>query len=263
MTMTILSRLTRNLRQGAFAVALSALTIGAIPSPTLAFDDSQKAEIGTIVRDYLLANPEIIAEVQQALEEKRDTEAKEKARVALRDNASMIFASTNQFEIGPPDADVVVVEFFDYNCGFCQRAMTDMNRLLETDKNLKFVLKEIPILSEQSVEAHRVSIAFGRLMPEKYAEFHRLLLGARGIKDGARALQVAKELGADTAKLRKMANEESVNDAFREANALANQLGMTGTPSYVIGDEVVFGALGYDVLKEKIDNVRKCKSATC
>ncbi|MFD0917542.1 DsbA family protein [Pseudahrensia aquimaris] len=247
--------------------ALVALTIGATtalaPLPAAAFDASEKEKIETIIRDYLLTNPELMLEVQQALEAKQKAAQSIAAKAALEENREAIFNSPNQGVIGNAEGDVTVVEFFDYNCGYCQRAMQDMNVLLEGDKQLKFVMKELPILSQGSVEAAQISTAVYRLLPQRYGEFHNKLLAIDGPKDGNRARQVADEMGLDVAALEAEASKEDVFEAFREANTLANSLGMNGTPSYVIGDEILFGALGADVLREKIANVRKCGSANC
>ena len=121
----------------------------------------------------------------------------------------------------------------------------------------------LPILSEGSVEASRISTAVYRLFPEKYAEFHNSLLGSKGQKDGNRALRIAQSMKLDINALNEEAKKSDVLDAFREANELATNLGINGTPSYVIGDEVVFGALGQDVLRQKIENVRKCGKTVC
>ena len=181
----------------------------------------------------------------------------------MSENAEAIFNSLHQGVIGNAEGDVTIVEFFDYNCSFCQRAMEDMNLLLAGDPNLKFVMKELPILSEGSVEASRISTAVYRLFPKEYAEFHNTLLGSPGQKDGNRALRVAQSMDLDINALNEEAQKEDVLVAFREANELATNLGINGTPSYVIGDEVVFGALGYDVLHQKIENVRKCGKTVC
>ena len=141
--------------------------------------------------------------------------------------------------------------------------MNDMITILKSDDQVKFVMKELPILSQASVDASRISTAVYRLAPDKYAEFHNRLLGQQGPKDGNRAKQVVKEMGLDVAAIEKEAAKEDVLDAFREANDLATNLGINGTPSYVIGDEVIFGALGADVLTQKIANVRKCGSTQC
>lgn len=246
---------------------LRPLAIGAallvLPTAANALEPSDTPAIEKIVRDYLLKNPEIMLEVQQALEAKQQQLAKERAAKALETNKTTIFNSANQAQIGNPDADVTVVEFFDYNCSFCQRAMNDMNGLLGTDKNLKFVMKELPILSQGSVEAHRISTAVYRLFPEKYERFHNDLLSLNGPKDGARALRVATDMGLDVAAIDAESKKQDVLGAFREVNELATALGINGTPSYVIGDEVVFGALGEDVLREKIENVRSCGKTVC
>jgi len=247
------------LRRIAFAVMLVFIP----PAPAFALDDADKTQVEQIIRDYLLKNPEIMVEVQQALEAKQQAQAKERAAKALAENQETIFESPNQGVIGNADGDVTVVEFFDYNCSFCQRAMQDMNALLEGDKKLKFVMKELPILSAGSVDASRVSTAVYRLYPEQYGEFHNQLLALQGQKDGARAMQIASTMGMDAAKIEAESQKDDVVDAFREANELANALGINGTPSYVIGDEVVFGALGEQVLREKIGNMRKCGKPVC
>lgn len=244
-------------------ISLAALLILSPVMPALALDDGDKAKIEQIVRDYLLNNPEIILEVQQALEARQQAQARERAEKALVENKEAIFNSRNQGVIGNPEGDVTVVEFFDYNCGFCQRAMQDMVALLEGDDNLKFVMKELPILSAGSVEAGRISTAVYRIYPDKYGEFHNKLLSLQGQKDGDRAFEIAANMGFDMTKIEAESKKDDVIDAFREANELANALGINGTPSYVIGDEVIFGALGEQVLREKIENVRKCGKTIC
>ncbi len=241
-----------------FVMAAVIALVASIPSTGFAMEAAQKAEFEALIRSYLLENPEIILEMQDALEKKRALEASLKVKRVLSERRDLVFASTNQSEIGNPKADVTVVEFFDYNCAFCKRALGDMKRLLKEDANLKFVMKELPILSEGSVNAHKISVAVGKLAPKRYEEFHEKLLGANGQKNGKRALKLAESMGLDIAKILNYSKKNDVLNGFREVNSLATDLGMNGTPSYVIGDEVIFGALGYDVLKAKIENLRKC-----
>ena len=252
----------KSARMWAMAVVLGAAVMVPV-KPAVALDPSDRPEIEKIIREYLLSNPQLMLEVQAALETQQREEAARMAAQSLRENADTIFNSPNQAVIGNAEGEVTVVEFFDYNCGFCQRAMNDMNALLAGDSNLKFVMKELPILSEGSVEAHRVSTAVYRLYPQQYTEFHNQLLGSPGQKDGNRALRVAQSLNMDINALNEEAKKNNVLNAFREVNDLANSLGINGTPSYVIGDEVVFGALGEDVLREKIENMRKCGKTVC
>ncbi|WP_337184919.1 DsbA family protein [Shinella sp.] len=239
-----------------------AITVAA-PLPALALDDAQKKEIGAYIKEYLVENPEILIEVQEALQKKQEAQQQAKAQSAITDNEKTIFTSPYDIALGNPKGDVTIVEFFDYNCGYCKRALSDMDEILKDDKNVRFVLKELPILGPDSLAAHKVSAAFRDLAPEKYGEFHRALLGAEGRATEESAIAIASGLGVSEADIRKTMTEKPHDDAVREAYSLANDLGITGTPSYVLGQEMVFGAVGADDLREKIANVRSCGKATC
>lgn len=241
----------------ALGIALSA------PLPALALDDAQKKEIGEFVRAYLLENPEILIDVQEALQRKQQAEQQAKAGQAIVDNKTSIFSSDYDIALGNPKGDVTIVEFFDYNCGYCKRALSDMDAIIAADKNVRFVLKELPILGPDSLAAHKVSAAVRDIAPEKYGAFHRALLGGEGRATEESAVAVAVELGVAEADIRKTMADKPHDDAVRQAYSLANDLGITGTPSYVIGEETVFGAVGADDLGEKIANVRACGKATC
>jgi protein-disulfide isomerase len=188
----------------------------------------------------------------------------EKHQASIAKNAEVIFNSPRGVTIGNKDGDVTFVEFFDYNCGYCKRAMVDMLDLMKADPKLKVVLKEFPVLSQGSVEAAQVAVAVRMQDPtgKKYLDFHQKLLGGRGAADKARALAAAKEAGLDMAKLEKDLGSQEVRATLEENLKLAESLGMNGTPSYVIGKQIVIGAVGVDSLKEKISNAR-CGKATC
>ena len=242
------------------ALALAA-TIGAT-SGAIAFDDTQKDEIGKIVREYLLANPETLVEVQQALEKKQAAERAEQAKSAVKDNHDAIFNASYDLSVGNPKGKVTVVEFFDYNCGYCKRAVSDMDAVIKGNPEVRFVLKEFPILGQDSVDAHKVSNAFRLVAPEKYGEFHRALMTGEHANE-ARAIEVAKSLGVSEEALRTKMAESPQDDNVRDAYKLATKLGITGTPSYIIGDEAVFGAVGGEELAKKIANVQQCGKTTC
>ena len=220
------------------------------------------ADIEKIVHDYLIKNPEIMIEVQTALETKRAQQEQVAQAAALKGSKAEIFESGEDAVLGNPNGDVTVVEFFDYNCGYCRRAVTDMQELISKDPNVRFVLKELPILGPDSVKAHIVAQAFKNLMPEKYSEFHLALLGA-GHADEASAISLAVALGADEAKLRAGMDSPVIGKHFEKNTNLAQSLAINGTPAYVVMDTIIPGALGYDALAEKVANVRKCQSATC
>jgi protein-disulfide isomerase len=223
-----------------------------------------RKDVENIVRDYLLANPELLVEVQKAL----DAKQKEEQRVAqlgvIKDNKDKIFTSPHDGIVGNPNGKTTIVEFFDYNCGYCKRAVEDMNALTAADPELRFVLKEFPILGPDSQKASVVSMAFHMMMPEKYAEFHSQLLGGHGRAGEAQAIKIAVSLGADEAKLREKMKDPAITALFDETYDLANKLAITGTPSYIVGDEVVFGAQGLDVLNQKLAEAKSaCATSAC
>ena len=143
--------------------------------------------------------------------------------------------------------------------------MADMLDLMKDDPKLKFVLKEFPVLGEGSTQAAQVAVAVrmqDKTGGKKYLEFHQKLLGGRGQADKARALAVAKEVGLDMARLEKDMASEEVKATLEESFKLAEALGLNGTPSYVVGSDVVIGAVGLPALKEKV-NTARCGKATC
>ena len=243
----------------AFAAAVSLALAGAAPAVAQSFSADQREEIGKIIKDYLLTHPEVMQDVMAELEKRQQSADAEKHRAAVVENKATLFSSPHQVVLGNPQGNVTMVEFFDYNCGFCKRAMTDMLDLIKTDNNLKFVLKEFPVLGEGSVEAARVAVA-ARMQDangKKYIEFHQKLLGSRGGADKMRALAVAKEVGFDMPRLERDMGSDEVKKTIEENMKLAEALGVSGTPSYVVGEEVVIGAVGLDALREKINAERK------
>ena len=222
------------------------------------FSPAQAHEIETIVKNYLVQHPEVLQDAMESLDRRQKEADAEKARGTIKDNNATIFNSTHQVVLGNPQGKVTMVEFFDYNCAFCKRALPDMLELLKTDPDLKFVLKEFPVLGPGSLEAAHVAVAARMQDPsgKKYFEFHQKLLGGRGPADKARALAVAKDVGLDMARLEKDMNTDEVKVTIEENMKLADALGVNGTPSYVVGDEVVVGAVGVDELRAKIKNER-------
>ena len=245
------------------ALPIAAAMLLALPAASVTqaqtFSSTQRQEIEAIIKDYLIAHPEVIKEVMTELERRQQEAEAEKRRVTLEENKATLFRSPHQVVLGNPKGNVTMVEFFDYNCGFCKRAMADMLDLLKTDPNLKFVLKEFPVLGEGSVQAAHVAVAARMQDPtgKKYLDFHQKLLGSRGQADRARALAVAKEVGFDMARIEKDMSSDEVKKTIEESMRLADALGVNGTPSYVVGGEVVVGAVGLDALKEKIAAERK------
>jgi protein-disulfide isomerase len=235
-----------------------------LPSRAQTFAPDQRSEIEKIVREYLVSHPEVLQEAMAELDKRQAAEDAQKHLAAIKDNATTIFTSPRQVNLGNPQGDVTMVEFFDYNCAFCKRAMADMLDLLKNDPKLKIVLKEFPVLGEGSVQAAQVAVAV-RMQDKtgkKYIDFHTKLLGGRGPADKAHALAAAKEAGFDMTRLDKDMQSDEVKQTIEENLKLAENLGLNGTPSYVFPSEVVVGAVGLPMLKEKV-NTARCGKETC
>ena len=251
-----------SLRSIILGAALALVTL--VPALAAGFDAAQRGEIEKIIREYLIANPQVLQDVMMELEKRQAAMDSQRQQAAVRENAKDLFSSSRHVVVGNPQGNVTMVEFFDYNCGYCKRAMDDMNALLKNDRNLKVVLKEFPVLGPGSVEAAKVATA-ARIQDKtgkKYLDFHQRLMGGRGQADKARALAAAKDAGYDVAKIEKDLESEEVKASLAESFKLAQALGLNGTPSYVIGDKVIIGAVGLEALQEGI-NTARCGKPTC
>ena len=230
-------------------------------------------EVGEIVKGYLVKHPEAIGEILAGvLKQRRSAKASTSTGAAsgagpkpgadrsdaVAGNAALLFSSPHQVTLGNPHGDVTLVEFFDYSCGFCKRALPDMLTLVKDDPKLKIVLKELPILGAGSAEAARVAVAVRMQDPdgEKYLAFHQQLLGGAGPASKEKALAAAMDQGLDMARLERDMASEEVGTTLGEDMKLAGALGINGTPGYVIGDNVVLGAVGVSALKERIASTR-------
>ena len=248
----------RLLLRSTAAVLLIAVAAAA-PARAQSFSEAQRGEIERIIKQYLVAHPEVLQEVLSELEKRQSAAELEKQVAGVRQHKEVLFNSSHQVTLGNPKGDVTMVEFFDYNCGYCKRALSDMLQLMDADPNLKVVLKEYPVLGPGSLEAAKVAVA-ARMQDKtgkKYLDFHRRLLGGHGPADKARALAAAKEAGFDMARIEKDLASDEVSETLKENIKVADAIGLNGTPSYVIGSDVVIGAQGYDVLKEKVDAARR------
>jgi protein-disulfide isomerase len=243
----------------AAAVAAVLVLAGAPVRAEMSADE--KTEIGTIIRDYLLANPEVLEEAFGVLQQRRKDEAASAQTETIAAASDLIFRSEHQAVVGNPLGAITLVEFFDYNCGYCKRAVSDMNALIEANPDLRIVLKEFPILSEGSMQAARISAAVKDAAPERFLEFHEALFSRPGPADYAKALAVAGDLGLDAEALKAAAGSDAITANLQEVQELAGRLGISGTPSYVIGMELIPGAVGYDGLQQKVAAARTAAAA--
>ncbi|HSI42635.1 MAG TPA: DsbA family protein [Xanthobacteraceae bacterium] len=250
---------TSILRRLAFGLVAATLAFG----PAAALEDSDRPAVEQIVRDYLLKNPEVIQEAIAELQRRQEVAESTQRKQAMAGLKPLIFDSPRGVVVGNPKGDVTLVEFFDYNCGYCKRALSDLTDLMKADPKLKVVLKEFPVLGQGSVEAAQVAVAVRLVAPDKYLAFHHKLLSDRGQANKARALAAAGEVGIDAAKLEKAMADPEVRATLEESFKIADALGINGTPSYIAGEEVVIGAVGVDKLRSTIDSIRACGKAQC
>ncbi|GEP10227.1 DsbA family protein [Methylobacterium gnaphalii] len=247
----------------AAALAFSAVSsVSAEDAPV--FNDAQRKAIEAIVKDYLVKNPEVLQEAVAEGERRAQETQKLAQAAALKEASSALIDSPHSVVTGNLQGDVTLVEFFDYNCGYCRKALSDVQTLMKTDPKLKVVLKDFPVLGNESVEASKIALAAKQqLKPEKMFDFHVKLLESKGRVNGERALAVAKEFGLDIERLKKDAAGPEVKAALTENMGLGDKLSLSGTPAFIIGDEILPGAVGVDPMKKTIADVRQCGHASC
>lgn len=258
----MISRRLKGVSLAALGFTLAFASVNA-QSPNL-FSSEQREAIGQVVREYLLKNPEVLQEAFTELE-RRMQETQRAARVsALQTERDKLFHAPHDYVIGNPQGDVTLIEFIDYNCPYCKRAAADVEALIKSDPKLRVVLKDFPVLGPDSLEASRVAVAAkAQLNGDKLFEFHKRLMGSSGRVNGERAMAVAKEMGLDLARLEKDMNGPAIQAALQETISLGTELGITGTPAFIIGDEIAPGAVGVEPLRLAVMNVRNCGKAVC
>ena len=218
------------------------------------FDNSQRQEIETIVRDYLLNNPEILQEMSQILEQRqRQTEDKQR-KDGLAKYANQIFRDKSDYVAGNPKGNVTMVEFFDYNCPWCKKDFPDVMALIEEDKELKVVLKEFPILGPDSEYAAKAAIAAGK--QGKYLQMHTALYQHEGKVTEAIVDEIAAAQGLNMDQLKKDMEDPKTAEIITRNRDLAQSLAINGTPAFVIDDKLVPGYLPKDELANMIKEVR-------
>lgn len=241
------------------ATSLLALSL-ALPATALdlsQMSQEERANFRAEIRAYLLDNPEVIMEAVAALEE-REQAAQAQADINLvSDNADELFNDGYSFVGGNPDGDITLVEFLDYRCGFCKRAHSEVAKLLETDGNIRLIVKEFPILGEQSVLASRFTVAAKQLEGgAAYKALHDALMEMNGDVNIRTLKRMASTFGLDADAIEARMDDEAVTDEIRRTRALAQRLQITGTPTFVLQDELLRGYLPYDQMQALVEEKR-------
>ncbi len=236
-------------------LAASTLMFGARAMAADALSNPQKDEVRKLVREYLLQNPEVIRDAIDALQAKEEKESQAKQQVAVKKNKDQLFSAADGTILGNPKGDVTLVEFFDYNCGYCKQMFPAMMDALKADGKVRLIMKEFPILGAPSLTASRAALAARK--QDKYAALHTALLGRKGALTDAVIFDTAKEAGLDVKKLQEDMKSPEVDELIKTNHRIASELGIEGTPAMFVGETFVNGAVDKTKLAELIASARK------
>ena len=222
------------------------------------FTALQKNDIRNTVREYLLENPQVIVEALETLQARQQRSEGQRRQSAVTARADQLFKSRSDPSVGDPKASVTIVEFFDYQCPYCRRMAQQLAKLNEEDPDLRIVYKEFPVFGAASTLASRA--ALGAARQGKYEEFHLALMGIRGAPSERSIFRAAERIGLDTGRLRADMNSPNAQRIFQRNRQLAQELGIRGTPAFVVGDQVIPGAIEMGRLRDLIAELRKRQS---
>ena len=242
-----------------FLITLLALTF-ILPMATAqaadALNEPQRAEVETLIHKYIMENPRVILEAIQQMQAREEEEKKRAAQKNLVVYRDQLTNDPNAPVIGNLKADVTIVEFFDYRCGYCKRVAPTVAKAMEDDGNVRLVYKEFPILGPDSIIASKASLAVWKLMPDKYEAYHTALMASRGGITESSVLAAAGKLGLDTDAISKKMKSTEIEADLNKNYELAQALGISGTPAFIIGNQLIPGAVDLDTLKSLIKEAR-------
>jgi protein-disulfide isomerase len=240
------------------ALAVACAFLAGVSPRSIAAEEiapAQRQAIESIIHDYLVQNPDVLIEALRAAEDKASRDADAKAAVVLKDRRGDVFDDPASPVGGNPQGDVTIVEFFDYRCPYCKQVQPALQALLDQDRKLRFVYKEMPVLGAPSVTAAHAALA-ARLQG-KYEVFHAAMMATKGQFTDDVIYQVAGSVGLDVDRLKRDMRTPEIDQAVKANLALARALDIRGTPGFIIGEHIVPGAIDLDALKNLVADVRK------
>jgi protein-disulfide isomerase len=245
------------------SAAFAACTALALAAPAQAFDlgkmtDADRSAFRDEIRAYLLDNPEVIMEAVAVLEQREARAEAQADSNMVTANAKAIFEDGYSWVGGNPEGDVTLVEFIDYRCGYCRKAAPEVESLIEADGNIRLIVKEFPILGKASVEASRFAIAVRHVAgPDSYKDVHDALIGLRGEITDVSLRRLAEGLGLDADAIMERMNDKEITAELAQNRALAEQLKISGTPTFILEDQVLRGYLPGSQMQMLVDQKRK------
>jgi protein-disulfide isomerase len=234
-------------------IAISSASLAADPAPTLTKEDVQ-----AIVKDTLMDDPEIIMRAMEKLRAQKAEQTKKNAKKGLETYKTELYEDKGIPTVGASDkdADVTLIEFFDYHCGYCKHFLPEVNKLIAEDKKVRVRFIDFPILSEDSKLAAKAAVAVHRINKAKYFEYHSALMKEKGKFDEKGLLDLGSKIGIKPEKLKEEMNSPETQAQLDKNRKLAQSLGITGTPGIIVGSEVIPGAMQYEELKKVVEKAR-------
>lgn len=234
------------------------LGIAATPFPASAAEmtAAEKEQFESVIRDYLLSNPEVLIESLNAFRARQESEAEAKAQQALHVMSQSLIDDPMVPKAGNESGNITLVEFFDYRCGFCKRTFPDVQELIETDGNIRYVLKEFPILGPESVTASRYALATWLVQPEQYPAFRNAMMANRGNLPAEKVRMIGAHVGVDIVAIEAALNDPKIETAIQSTYEQAQSLNINGTPAFIVGDRIVPGAVDLETLRQIVAEER-------
>ncbi len=217
----------------------------------------QKKEVEALIHQYVLEHGELLIESVNKYQEKQEEESNAKASVKAKELLASLKTEKDMSIAGNPDGDITIVEFFDFNCGYCKKAFEEIQKLLKDDKNVKIVFYDMPILGPDSLESSKWTLAAKR--QNKYFEYHTALMQHQGGKDESVYKKIGEDLKLDMDKLAKDKASAEVEQEIKTHIGKAQELGIQGTPGFLIEDKVFRGYIPYEVIQNTIKELRASK----
>ncbi|NTT86609.1 DsbA family protein [Tabrizicola fusiformis] len=219
--------------------------------------EAERAAFRAEVRAYLLENPEVLIEAMDVLQSREAETAAARDVQMLADNKEALLNDPASWVGGNPQGDITIVEFTDYRCGYCRKAFAEVEELVKSDGNIRFVLKEFPILGEDSMISSRFAIAVRQLHgDEAYKKAHDALITLRGSPDAATLGALAVDLGLEAGPIIARMNADEVTAVIAANHAMADKLQITGTPTFVLGDQLLRGYVPLDAMRQLVEDER-------
>lgn len=243
------------LAQRVLALAITACMVGAVQAE----QPLTRTEIEQIVYEYIMNHPQVVIDSVNELREKQQQEAAAAQREQIVKSKAALVEDARDPAIGAAanEADVTIVEFFDYNCGYCKRTTPELIKLIEKDKRVRVLLKEFPILGPESISAAKYALAVNAIDPSAYFRFHRALMEQQGQKTDEVLAKIVADAGLDLESVKKKIEDPGIAKHLQDTQVLAGQLGVTGTPAFIIGDQLLASAMSVQMLEEQVAALRQ------